>query len=110
MHDPVPLLGKWLKYSNGMDAPFQKRHLGAKVEMSLNHVPKGAPEMKITTIGADLAKSVIQIHGVDSHCNTVLRKQLKRSQVMEFFTKLEPYPTARSGVPAPRCPLPRCPL
>lgn len=24
-----------------MDAPFQKRHLSAKVEMSLNHVPKG---------------------------------------------------------------------
>ena len=58
--------------------------------MSLNHVLKGAPEMKITTIGADLAKSVIQIHGVDSHGNTMLRKQLKRSQVMEFFTKLEP--------------------
>jgi transposase len=46
--------------------------------------------MKITTIGADLAKSVIQIHGVDSHGNTVLRKQLKRSQVVEFFTKLAP--------------------
>lgn len=40
--------------------------------------------MKITTIGADLAKSVIQIHGVDSHGNTVQRKQLKRNQVMEF--------------------------
>ena len=46
--------------------------------------------MKITTIGADLAKGVIQIRGVDSHGNTVLRKQLKRSQVMEFFVKLEP--------------------
>src|SRR5471032_2562163 len=45
--------------------------------------------MKIT-IGADLAKSVIQIHGVDSHGNMVQRKQLKRSQVMEFFTKLLP--------------------
>ena len=37
-----------------MDAPFQKRHLSAKVETSLDHIPKGAPEMKITTIGADL--------------------------------------------------------
>ena len=46
--------------------------------------------MKITTIGADLAKNVIQIHGIDSHGNTALRKQLKRSQVMEFFTRLEP--------------------
>ena len=46
--------------------------------------------MKITTIAADFAKSVIQIYGVDSHGNTVLRKQLKRSRVMKFFTKLEP--------------------
>jgi transposase len=58
--------------------------------MSLNHVSKGESKMKITTIGADLAKSVIQIHGLDSHGNTVLRKQLKRGQMMEFFTKLEP--------------------
>ena len=50
-----------------MDAPFQKRHLSAKVEMSTQPHSEGAPEMKITTIGADLAKSVIQIHGVDSH-------------------------------------------
>ncbi|SFL84655.1 hypothetical protein SAMN02982985_01762 [Rugamonas rubra] len=63
-----------------MDAPFQKRHLSVKVMMSLNHVPKGAPEMKVATIGADLAKSVIQIHGVDSHGNTVQRKQLKPSR------------------------------
>jgi len=46
--------------------------------------------MKITTIAADFAKSVIQIYGVDSHGNTVQRKQLKRSRVMKFFTKLEP--------------------
>lgn len=46
--------------------------------------------MEITTIGADLAKNVIQIHGLDSHGNTALRRQLKRNQVMEFFTKVEP--------------------
>ncbi len=67
-------------YSRGMDAPFQKWHLSANMEMSLNHTPKRVSKMKITTIGADLAKSVIQIHAVDSHGNTVLRKQLKRSQ------------------------------
>jgi len=72
-----------------MDAPFQKRHLSAKVEMSLNHVPKGASKMKITTIGIDLAKNVMQIHGTDVHGNTVLKKQLRRSQVVEFFVKQE---------------------
>lgn len=73
-----------------MDAPFQKRHLSAKVETSLDHIPKGVPEMKITTFGIDLAKNVIQVHGIDGHGNTVLRKQLRRNQVIEFFTKLQP--------------------
>ncbi len=34
--------------------------------------------MKITTIGIDLAKEVFQLHGVDAHGKTLLRKQLKR--------------------------------
>jgi transposase len=73
-----------------MDASFQKRHLSAKVEMQVNHIQKEASEMKITTIGIDLAKNVIQVHGVDAHGNTVLRKQLRRNQVVPFFLELEP--------------------
>jgi transposase len=46
--------------------------------------------MKITTIGIDLAKNVIQIHGVDERGRTVLRKQLKRGQVASFLVTLEP--------------------
>ena len=46
--------------------------------------------MKITTIGIDLAKSVFQIHGVDSQGKVVLRKQLKREHMATFFVKLEP--------------------
>ena len=46
--------------------------------------------MKITTTGIDLAKSVLQVHGVDEHGKAVLRKQLKRGQVMVFFAKLPP--------------------
>jgi transposase len=46
--------------------------------------------MKITTIGIDLAKNVIQVHGVDERGRTVLRKQLKRAQVTAFFANLEP--------------------
>jgi hypothetical protein len=37
--------------------------------------------MKITTIGIDLTKSVFQIHGVDGHGKTVLKKQIKRSEM-----------------------------
>ena len=46
--------------------------------------------MKITTIGIDLAKSVFQVHGVDEHGKTVLRKQLKRKDVLAYFANLEP--------------------
>jgi hypothetical protein len=46
--------------------------------------------MKIATIDPDLAKNVIQIHGIDLHGNTMLRKQLKRSQVIDLFVKFEP--------------------
>jgi transposase len=41
--------------------------------------------MKITTIGPDLAKSVFQIHGIDTTGQVVVRKSLRRSQILPFF-------------------------
>jgi transposase len=46
--------------------------------------------MKITTIGIDLAKNVLQVHGVNEHGKVVLKKQLKRDQVAAFFANLPP--------------------
>ena len=46
--------------------------------------------MKVTAIGLDLAKNVFQVHGVDERGQAVLRRQLKRAQVLEFFARLEP--------------------
>ncbi|MFL9989722.1 IS110 family transposase, partial [Paraburkholderia sediminicola] len=46
--------------------------------------------MKIATIGIDLAKNVLQVHGVNEHGKVVLKKQLKRDQVAAFFAKLPP--------------------
>jgi transposase len=46
--------------------------------------------MKVTTIGIDLAKNVIQVHGVDERGKAVLKKQLKRNQVVAFFANLPP--------------------
>ena len=45
---------------------------------------------KISTIGLDIAKNVFQVHGVDLRGKTVLRKQLRREQMVEFFAKLSP--------------------
>ena len=46
--------------------------------------------MKITTVGNDLAKNVYQVHGVDERGKAVLRKQLKRKDVVRFFANLPP--------------------
>ena len=46
--------------------------------------------MKITTVGVDLAKNVFQVHGVDERGKAVLRRQLKRKDVLSFFANLEP--------------------
>jgi transposase len=44
----------------------------------------------IATIGIDIAKSVFQVHGVDAAGQVVVRRQLKRRQVLAFFAKLPP--------------------
>ena len=46
--------------------------------------------MEITTIGLDLAKSVFQVHGVDAGGKAVVRKTLRRAQVLPFFGKAVP--------------------
>lgn len=43
---------------------------------------------EITTVGLDLGKHVFQVHGVDADGTTVLRKRLRRGQVLMFFSRL----------------------
>jgi transposase len=46
--------------------------------------------MNVKRIGLDLAKQVFQIHGVDKQEQVVLRKQLRRHQMLNFFRNLPP--------------------
>jgi transposase len=46
--------------------------------------------MQISTIGLDLAKNVFQAHGVSAEGKVVLKKQLRRGQVLSTFAKLPP--------------------
>uniref|UniRef100_UPI003F49A8D1 IS110 family transposase n=1 Tax=Cupriavidus yeoncheonensis TaxID=1462994 RepID=UPI003F49A8D1 len=46
--------------------------------------------MNVTTVGIDLAKNIFQVHGVNEHGKTVLKKQLKRHQMATFFANLPP--------------------
>src|SRR5262249_30865725 len=72
----------------GWMAPL--RHLSAKL-LSDRNSSEWEPSMgEVTTIGLDLAKHVFQVHGVDAEGATVLRKQLRRAQVLAFFSRLPP--------------------
>ena len=44
--------------------------------------------MEITTIGIDLAKSVFAVSGADSRGRVVIRRQLRRAQVLGFMRGL----------------------
>ena len=44
--------------------------------------------MNISVIGLDLAKSVFQVHGVDGAGAVVVRRRLKRKEVLEFFRRV----------------------
>ena len=44
----------------------------------------------ITRVGLDTSKSLFQLHGVDAAEQPVLRKQLRRSEMIKFFEKLPP--------------------
>ncbi len=46
--------------------------------------------MNITKIGIDLAKSVFQLHGIDSSGKVLIKKQIKRAQMAEYFVSLRP--------------------
>jgi transposase len=73
----TPLLG------TASDVPKWKRYVRPLK-------PAGASTMNITTAGLDLAKNLFQVHGVDERGKAVLRKTLKRADVVSFFAKLRP--------------------
>jgi transposase len=54
---------------------------------------------EVSTIGLDIAKSVFQIHGVDTEGTVMIRKRVSRAKVLEFFADL---PSCLVGIEA--CP------
>lgn len=43
--------------------------------------------MNVTRMGIDLAKQVFQLHGVDRTGKVLIRKQLRRAQMLDYFSK-----------------------
>lgn len=55
-----------------------------------HHQKEGVHMKTMTRIGIDLAKHVFQLHGVDEHGHTVLRRRLSRTQLRPFVAQLQP--------------------
>jgi transposase len=53
--------------------------------------------MRVTRIGLDIAKNVLQVHGVDAQGKVAVQKQLSRSKVLAYFAQL---PACRIGMEA----------
>ena len=70
----------------GWMAPL--RHRRANLVFLANHQEREPSMSEITTIGLDLAKHVFQVHGIDAEGTTVLRKRLRRGQVLAFFSRI----------------------
>jgi transposase len=52
---------------------------------------------KIITVGLDLAKLIFQVHGIAENGQVLVRRTLRRSQVLPFFQSL---PTCLVGIEA----------
>jgi transposase len=46
--------------------------------------------MQLATIGLDLAKNVFQVHGITAGGKAVVRRTLRRNDVLNFFATIEP--------------------
>jgi transposase len=68
----------------------RSRHRSAIGWFVADESHEGAVHMQITTIGLDIAKNVFQVHGIDATEKVIVRRQLRRGQVMAFFEALAP--------------------
>jgi len=84
--EPVDIFGTAPPKLMGWMAP--SRHQSAKLVVVEEHQEREPSMNEITTIGLDLAKNVFQIHGVDGLGTAVLRKRLRRGQLLAFFAGL----------------------
>src|SRR5262249_9645511 len=76
---------------DGVDAPYSAAsRCHSVVVVKSATLRERTSAMQISTIGIDLAKTVFQIHGVDAEGKTVIRKRLRRAEMLSFLAGLEP--------------------
>ncbi len=102
----VPMDGAWGEWfdreiagcsrSDGVDGPVTASECQDGV-IEDHHLRE--PSMnEITTLGIDLAKNVFQVHGVDTSGAVVVRKAVRRVQVLRFFEALPRCLVGHGGV------------
>src|SRR5215475_6116097 len=47
-------------------------------------------QQDVVTVGLDLGKNVFQVHAIDAEGKVLIRRQLRRSEVLKFFAGLAP--------------------
>jgi len=72
---------------DGVDGPHKPASMCHSALISWANTIRSHPQMKVSTLGLDLAKNVFQIHGVDDKGNVTVRRQLRRQQMFSFFSK-----------------------
>src|SRR3989442_8924136 len=72
---------------DGVDGPLRHRCARMRLLKSQTREPS---VNQIIRIGMDTSKHIFQLHGVDAAEQPVLRKRLRRRQVVAFFAKLPP--------------------
>jgi transposase len=45
---------------------------------------------EVTTVGLDIAKHVFQVHGIDAQGTVVIRRKVRRSELLKFFESIQP--------------------
>jgi len=54
--------------------------------------------MQIRMIGVDLAKHVFQVHGSDAEGNCLVKRRLRRNQMLKFFAGLATLPSRHGSL------------
>jgi len=69
-----------------MDSPLWRQRYGeGRILTTVIIRTAGGDTMQVTTLGIDLAKRVLQVHGVDKYGKGGLHKRLSRDQLLPFL-------------------------
>jgi hypothetical protein len=85
------LIGK----NDGVDGPLVRAKLVFRRNQKVEGLRFSEPPMRAAM---DLAKHVFQVHGIDAQATTVLRKRLRRGQVLAFFSRIPRSPARPASV------------